>query len=138
MTENKLWTIVIPNWRPILANELVGVHRMKASRLKKEDTMMIRAYANLLSDREIFLRVAVPVGFYLVEQVREVKRRVTIAIQYPQSRKRCDPDAPLKSTLDALKTAGLIYDDRKEWCDWRKPDITSGKRLQTIITLQDV
>lgn len=120
----KVWTIVISNWRPALANELLTWHWAKAAKRKRGDAMMIGVCARLagLNPRDLKRR----------------KRRVTIAIQYPPSRKLCDPDAPLKSTLDALKTAGLIVDDSGEWCEWETPKITRGARLETVITIQDL
>jgi hypothetical protein len=131
----KVWTITIPDWRPALANELLKWHYMKAATRKKSDARTIEMYARLCCGTDPFL--SNPRGRFGVIGL-ERKRRVTIAIQYPPGGRRCDPDAPLKSTLDAIKTAGLIVDDSTDWCDCEMPKITSGRRLETTITIQDL
>jgi Holliday junction resolvase RusA-like endonuclease len=113
------WTLEIPGWRPVLASEL-KCHPLRAARLKKRD---VRA----VMDASVIL--GIPPAF--------TRRRVTLAITnhfttYP------DDDAPWKSTLDALKVAGMLVDDSREWCEVVYPPVYMRGEKGTVITLEDV
>jgi hypothetical protein len=56
--------------------------------------------------------------------------RATITAPF---RRLPDPDAPLKSLLDGLVTAGLIVDDSARWVEWSCPVFERGPKATTII-----
>lgn len=115
------WTLDIPGWRPTLANELVKAERRHwgmAATLKKRD-------AKKLIDEAVAQKVP----------PASRKRLVRFVIYCPS--KFPDKDAPLKSFLDGLTTAGLILDDSETWCEWEKPSFRRGPK-RTIITLEDM
>lgn len=112
------YRLEIPGWRPALANELMGDHR-RAARLKRADVAQVLAAC---------LAFGVPPA--------TGKRRVGFTISGRYSTFP-DPDAPLKSGLDALKRAGAIVDDSAEWCEWSIPTFARGPK-GTVITLEDV
>jgi hypothetical protein len=64
------------------------------------------------------------------------RRRVTMVITGPYGFLP-DPDAPLKSGLDALVTAGLLVDDSLRWADWVRPVFLRGPK-GTVIELEDI
>lgn len=113
------WTLDIPGWRPTLANELMTAHHMKAAGMKRKDADQIMT---------AMLVYGVPKA--------EGPRRVAIHIRGRYSRFP-DPDAPLKSFLDALKTAGAIVDDDGARCVWSVPTFERGPK-STLITLEDL
>lgn len=120
--------LVIPAWRPTPLNQLLG-HHMKAGRLKRVDRDMIAAYA---------LLAGIPKA--------EGRRRVDLLVRpNPGSRKlgikaqrRTDGDSPWKSTLDALKHAGLLVNDTVEWCQPGTYTPTTDGPFRTEVTLTDV
>lgn len=112
------WAVEIPGWRPAFASEL-KCHPMIAARLKKRDARVVAKACRVYG-------VTRPVG----------RRKVAFLIVnryggFP------DPDAPLKSGLDALKTAGAIVDDSDRWCSWDKPTFGRGD-LRTVLTIEDI
>lgn len=118
MTPAGVWTIEIPGWRPTLASEM-KCHPMKAARLKKRDA-------------EQMLNARLAFGVPPATGPRRVRFVITGRYStFP------DPDAPLKSGLDALKRAMLIVDDSAEWCDWEKPEYRRGPK-GTVIVIEDV
>jgi hypothetical protein len=112
------WEVVVHDWRPAFASEL-KCHPMKAARLKKRDAGQV-------------LAACVLGGVTRARRPRRVA--FLIANRYGNFP---DPDAPLKSGLDALKTAGAIVDDSAEWCDWDKPRFERGA-LRTTIIIEDL
>jgi hypothetical protein len=65
------------------------------------------------------------------------KRRVTIMVTMRGGR-RMDPDSILKSTLDALVTAGMLKTDSAVWCEIGSVLIEHGDERQTVIMLEDL
>ena len=64
------------------------------------------------------------------------RRRVSVLFRQPRG-PLADPDARLKQLLDALVHAGLLRDDRPEWCELGS--ITSERGpMTTVVTLEDV
>lgn len=114
-----LYRIEIPSWRPALANELVGYHHRTIAGRKRRDFEQVHRAC---------LAFGVPKA--------EGKRRVEIVIAGRYSTFP-DPDAPLKSTLDALKRAGAIVDDSAELCTWEVPRFERGPK-GTVIILEDI
>ena len=114
------YRMVILGWRPALLNELMRAHHFKRAQMKRNDTMQIIA---------AMLIFGVPLA--------KDKRRVRIEITSPFRGGFPDPDAPLKSCLDALKRACAIVDDSAIWCEWSVPQFFKGPK-QTVITLEDV
>jgi hypothetical protein len=115
------WRLDIPNWRPAALNELMG-NRGKAGRLKQADRDIVIGYVKLH-------------GF---PPVALAKRRVRLAITLPKGQRRWDVDAFQKSTLDALKHAGAIVDDRDLWVEWLGVDYDRGARLSTSIIIEEL
>jgi hypothetical protein len=64
------------------------------------------------------------------------KRRVNVNVTMPW--RRPDPDAILKSLLDALVAAELLRSDSSRWCQLGDMTIELGDQRQTVVTLQDV
>ena len=87
--------IRIERWHPARLNELMGGHWSKGHKLKKRDRQMIWAF-----------------GQGKIKAVE--KRRVELTIILRPKQRAADPDAQWKSTLDALKHAGLIVDDNRQ------------------------
>lgn len=116
------YVIEIPDWRPTLLNDFMRIHYLRRSRIQQKDTDMIGVYA-------IIAAVPPATG----------KRRVTIEIIHKKGEKRCDPDAPLKVTLDALVALGLLIDDSADFCEpVGKPIRGVGKTTDTRIILEDI
>ena len=115
--------LTIPHWNPALLNQLMK-NRWEESRLKKADSEIVWAIAR----QE---RIPIAGG----------KRRVSIHITLPRKRgRKPDPDAFLKSALDALVKCGMLKDDSDKWCEWTKPTIETGTQdvWGTRITLEDL
>ena len=108
----------IPGWRPVLSNELLGGHHMKAAALKKRDVEQV-ARAKLV---------------YGVPDATG-KRRIRITIRRCKGRIP-DPDSPLKSLMDALKQTRLIVDDSARWCECAMPEFVTGPK-GTVIEIED-
>jgi hypothetical protein len=112
------WIVIVPGWRPTLANELRR-HPQAAGKLKRRDAEIVRdACAR--------------------EGVTEAKgkRRVGIDIQNRYGRFP-DADAPIKVWLDSLVVCGALVDDSDEWVDWTKPVYRRGEK-RTLLMIEDV
>lgn len=120
-TAPAVYRVAIPGWRPALLNEYVGRHWSVGARLKKRDRK--------------FVGDACWYGGVLAATCR---RRVTLTIVLGPRQRQCDPDAPWKSLLDALKTAGALVDDSPDWCEVAPLVIERGARLETVIELTDI
>lgn len=120
------WTIdtthrlVIDQWRPVFANELLKAHWGTAAKRKRIDRQMVQVHA---------LRDGIPRA--------TGRRRVRLTIAGPW-RRPPDPDAPLKSTLDALTAAGLLIDDSARWCQFDPPEFVRAPEFSTTIELTDL
>ncbi len=114
--------VEIPNWLPATINTLLGLHWANAQKLKRADAQMVAAYA---------LQAGVPHA--------EGKRKLTLTFAAPGGRgaKTGDPDARLKSALDALVRCGMLVDDSPTWLELGAVTCVKGKR-QTVIVLEDV
>lgn len=117
--EPQTHVLIIPGWRPYLANELFDAHFYDRAKMKREDANTIKAYC---------LKQGIPIA--------RMKRHVTIEIS-GRFRRFPDSDSPWKSALDALVQAKMLVDDGDKWASWDKPQFTRGK-LSTAITLQDL
>ena len=93
-------TLVIARWHPRRLNELLGCHWTKAARLKKADRQMIAGCA---------LRDRIPRA--------AGKRRLSVLIRLRPRQRGGDPDCYWKSLCDALKHAGLLRDDNRQWVE---------------------
>lgn len=113
------WVLTIPGWSPVLVNNLIGQHPMVVHRRKRRD-------------REMVARAMLVYGVPRATGLRRV--RFTITGRYGQFP---DPDACLKSGLDALVRAGAIVDDSARWCEWSIPIYRRGSQ-ETVIELEDV
>jgi hypothetical protein len=116
----KSWTIRIDGWRPALDNELMHCHWRKKHSLKRRDaSQMVRAA----------LAYNVPAA--------TTRRRLTLTIRQATGRFP-DDSAPLKSLWDALKRAGLIVDDSRDWLEFVWPPTFERGPKGTIIQLEDI
>src|SRR5438045_2981311 len=86
--------LVIPCWRPPLANHWRGRHWSVAHRLRKQATQLLGAYA-------LAQRVPPATG----------QRRVSVEIVLAPRQRQPDRDAFDKLLLDSLVAAGLLLDD---------------------------
>ena len=90
--------LYIPHWHPAPLNALLGGHWSKGHRLKKADRAMIWAYAQ-------------------GHPKAESKRRVELTIILKKGQRAADPDSQFKSLNDALKQAGLLVDDNRQYVE---------------------
>ncbi len=110
--------IKIPNWFPATLNELMGTHHMVSAKRKKADRNLIWAYTRHLPPAE-------------------KKRRVLLTFVLPKGKRAFDPDAPQKSTGDALVYAKMLKNDSHLWVEWAPVKFTRGD-METIIELEDM
>jgi hypothetical protein len=90
--------LVVPG-RPPALNELLG-HWGKAHRLKADWTQRVMvAKSNLRTPKAT------------------ERRRVDILVALGKGKRKTDPDALWKASLDALKLNGLLVDDSPTWCE---------------------
>lgn len=120
------WVLTITEWHPVLLNKLIKAHWAKQAKFKEHD------YAVVLAE-------ALIQGVGKVDPLNPRKRRVRFRIsgRLAGRWKLGDPDAYLKSGLDALVRAELLVDDSDKWCEWEKPILEVGK-VFTEITIEDV
>lgn len=114
-------TITIPNWHPASANRWSGSHWAVRSRVKRADREMVAHYARSS-------QAPTATG----------KRRVRLKIVLGPRQRGCDPDNYWKSLLDALKHAGMIVDDSRNWVETPPVEFTRGTQRATIIELTDI
>jgi Holliday junction resolvase RusA-like endonuclease len=104
-----------------LLNQLLHAHPMRAARLKRIDRDLVTAYARLGT---------IPPA--------DGPRRVSLHLYgWPRGRLP-DPDAPLKSLLDALVHARLLVDDGAAWCVLGGVRFERAPERRTVITLEDL
>ena len=111
----------IPDWHPTPLNELVGCGIGKRNRLKRGDADLVALYAY----QQGLEKATGP-------------HRVAIKITLGPAQRGCDPDAYGKSTLDALKRAGLLVDDDRFRVVSDPPTYDRGPRRATTIVLTDI
>jgi hypothetical protein len=114
------WELLIPGWIPTLANELLRTHPMRRGRLKRADVETV--YVAALEQG-----VGPATG----------KRRVSVTVYCGNRSHAPDPDACLKSLLDALVKAHLLIDDSAAYCELGDIRVEKGKRA-TLVILEDV
>jgi hypothetical protein len=111
----------IPDFLPHTLNELIGVHWGTRSRRKREDRLLIGAYAKL---------AGIPLA--------ACKRRVAVTLTLAPRQRGADPDAFQKSLGDAMVCAGLLVDDGPRWVEWLPVRYERGPRRATRIEMEDV
>lgn len=84
-----------------------------------------------------------PTGrWYIVEERKHERRRVTIVRQVPNSCHFIADDDNLrfaaKPINDALKRLGLVYDDRRTWMEQPMPiqEVSPDKTARTIVRIE--
>lgn len=114
------YKIFVADWRPTLTNELFSLHWSKASKRKKADAMMLMVHCSHIPKAE-------------------TKRIVKVKIYINGSGRTPDPDAPLKSLLDALVKIGMLKDDSQKWVEIFPVEYVRGALTAgTEILLQDI
>lgn len=113
--------LLIPNWTPAGLNQWQGRHWSVGHKLKKADREIVGWYAQ---------QAGIPLA--------TCQRRVSVKITLTPRQRACDPDAPLKSLLDALVACGLLLDDNPKWCVLGSVTFDQGAERQTEIILEDV
>ena len=111
--------LVVPGFVPTPLNRLMRGRRRDRIRLAKGDRELVSYYARSSG-------IPPATG----------KRRVSIEVTMPG--RRPDPDAILKSLLDALVAAELLRSDSSRWCQLGDVTIELGDQRQTVVTLQDI
>lgn len=111
-------TVRIPNWIPATINELMSTHYMVSAKRKKADRNLIWTYTRHLP-------------------AAATKRRVTLTFVLPKGKRAFDPDAPQKSTGDALVHAKQLVNDSHLWVEWAPVRFERGD-MATIIELEDM
>ncbi len=113
--------IFIERWHPARLNELMGGHWSKGHKLKKRDRQILWAYAQ-------------------GKPKATGKRQVELTIILKPRQRAADPDAQWKSTLDALKHAGMIVDDNRQGVELLPVRYKRGTEASwgTIIELWDI
>jgi hypothetical protein len=111
--------LTIPGWVPATVNQLLRSVRGRI-RLKKADREVVAVYARLSG-------IPRATG----------QRRVGLTIVLGRGQRGCDGDAPWKSLLDSLVSAGLLVDDAPAWCELAPVKFRRGER-GTEITLTDL
>ncbi len=140
------WILEIPDWRPMLANELLRHHPRARGRLKAKNAEAValaatRAGIPLVSWPRDTIAEARKLGIdwtRLPDAPKPRRRRVVIEISGRTYGKRPpDRDGPLKCALDALVHCGLLVDDDERWCAWEVPIFEQGPK-RTVFLLEDI
>jgi Holliday junction resolvase RusA-like endonuclease len=111
----------IPAWTPTLLNELLHYHRMKAARLKRHDREAVALFAKLAG----------------IPKATGPQRVSVMFSGWPRGRLP-DPDAPLKSLLDALVSASLLADDGPRWCELGAVRFVRTAGRRTVVMLEEL
>ncbi len=100
--EPRRWELVLPGWRPLLANATTRGRHWSAERRAKKATAQALGAAKLLAG------CPDATG----------PRRVSLTVTLGPRQRAGDIDAPLKVLFDSLKLARLIVDDAPKWFTW--------------------
>ncbi len=66
------------------------------------------------------------------------RRCVHLTIQLGKGKRRPDPDAYWKVTLDALKACGLLVDDGPKWCELAPVEYERREMDGCVVTLEEL
>ena len=113
--------LVLPDYHPPTLNQLTRGKRRDRIGLGTEVRQIVGAYCYLQ-------KVQLATG----------KRRVTVVITLGPGQRAADVDAYHKGLLDALRCAGLIRDDSRQWCELAPVQFERGPARKTLIILEDV
>ena len=111
----------ITGWNPAGLNAITKDKIRAGIRLKKADKELVAMEA---------IKQATPRA--------TGRRRVDTLIILEPGQRACDPDAYFKSSLDALKNAGLLKGDSDKWVDFSKPRFVRSVEKSTVFTLTDL
>src|ERR1700688_2167962 len=111
----------IEDWHPTPLNKLMGCHWGTASKRKNSDYLVIKEAALRWEMRR-----------------SSAYRKVKLTIYLRPRQRACDPDAYLKSLLDALVNAALIVDDSRTHGSLEPVEFVRSDRMATEIELTDV
>lgn len=115
------WTCKIDNFHPVKTNELIGKNRFVAQRLKQASMDIMIAE---------FIKAGIPKA--------TGKRRVHLLITLGPRQRGGDVDSWHKGLLDSAVHAGMLIDDRKEWCELAPVSYDRGKIKATTITFEEI
>lgn len=122
----RTWVVVIPNWAPPSKNEIRGTHYRREHKIKLATTQMIATYAFIT-------------GVPRLTDKNAAKRRVTLAVEYPNHASLPDPQNLCDIFYDALTNAQMIVDDSAKWLETEMPvvSVTLGV-MRTTITIEEL
>jgi hypothetical protein len=113
--------LIIDDWKPCSANELIGCHWSTKHRKKAIDAQMVAVYA-------------------LTQDIPRAtgKRRLSFAVTVTGRTGIPDPDNLLKSLLDSLVACERLVDDSPRWLELGELRVARGDRLETRVELEDI
>jgi hypothetical protein len=115
------YTLWIPRWKPVLLNRLLRLHWSARQHALAVDAQMVWAYARATE----IPRATTP-------------RRISLHFILAGRQQECDPDATLKSLLDACVKCGILVDDSPRWVQLGSVTSERGCQWGTRITLEDL
>lgn len=111
----------LDGWLPTTLNQLMRLHHHARNRRLKGD-------ADLIAVEAQYQDIPKATG----------KRRVSITIRQRKGVKTADPDAYLKSLLDALVSCQALVDDSGEWCEIGSVRYEVSERKGLVVELEDI
>ncbi len=115
------YVIKVPGWHPVRLNQLVGAHWGTRAKRKRADQALLSVYVRLAG-------VPPATG----------RRRVDLLITLGPGQRAGDPDAYLKSLLDALVVTGRLTDDNRQGVELGAVEFERGRQASTTISLTDL
>jgi hypothetical protein len=118
----RAWSIAIPGFQPTSLNRLLG-HPMARHRLKSRDAATIDRACLLagvprarISRREREDRKTLNVPAWVEGDPVPRRRHVRLEITLAKGQRAPDSDNVWKALLDVLVSAGMLFDDSRQWC----------------------
>lgn len=116
------WRVEVPGYTPTSLNRLMGHWRM-AHDLKMRDARLIEQACSLagvprvgLTKGERKARRAANIKGRLPQDPEPRKRHVRLEITLGKGQRTPDEDNLFKALLDGLKSAGMLFEDSRNWC----------------------
>lgn len=120
------WEFTVPGWVPPSQNPYIGPRWREAGVIKQTMAALLGCYALVAGVRRVDHRH------------RAVRHVSLVVTGWGEGRTPPDADNIVKLFLDSARRAGLIVDDRAEWCTWDRPELVIGSPDSTLVRLRDV